>query len=121
MAPKTGENKKFRVFRDMLMNYQNAILIVNLLILKHYLGSESKQSCWYCPKKFQDISALRRHTQDVHLKKDLSYPSVCIDVQRGVFMVAVAQSGPIAPVHVHLCSSTLPSSSSSAKTRTARI
>ena len=75
-------------------------MITLLIAFLYFIASEVKYSCRYCAKKFHNITALRRHTQDIHIKKDLSYPSVCIDVQRGVFMVAVAQSGPIAPVHI---------------------
>ena len=49
---------------------------------------------------FSNVTILRKHTQSVHLKVDGSFPSVCIDVSSGIFMVAYSTHGLIAPIHV---------------------
>lgn len=65
--------------------------------------AREKFTCKYCQKSFSHTFSLRRHAEKQHNIEQVEYPSVCIDQKNGIFAVAKAQSGVIAPIHVQKC------------------
>nr|XP_039253461.1 uncharacterized protein LOC120330648 isoform X3 [Styela clava] len=56
--------------------------------------------CRFCGIKFLHLITLRRHGESAHSIKQNSRPSICVDKNRGIYMVAYSCSGLLAPIHV---------------------